>query len=139
MKIKEVTNPEEQLGLLRVIIDNTWSAIKQQADTHAKQKVAQPASKPKAKSPKAPKPAPYAAMPKQLPKPKPLYKANTQTTAQPMATPALKFSHKQVPSNNGAPNPANNKVLSPADTLKADKEKDDLINLSHGASPRKTL
>lgn len=67
MKIKEVTNPEEQLGLLRVIIDNTWSAIKQQADAHAKQKVAQPASKSKAKWRTAPKPTPYAAMPKQLP------------------------------------------------------------------------
>lgn len=139
MKIKEVTNPEEQLGLLRVIIDNTWSAIKQQADTQARQKVAQPPPKSKAKSPKAPKPAPYAAMPKPLPKPRPLYKVNTQTKVQPMATQAHKFSHKQAPSNNGAPNPVNNKGLSPADTLKADKEKDDLINLSYGALPRKTL
>jgi hypothetical protein len=139
MKIKEVTNPEEQLGLLRVIIDNTWSAIKQQADTQARHQAAQPTAKPKAKSPKAPKPAPYAAMPKQLPKPKPLYKTNTQTKAQPMATQALKFSHKQVPSSNGASNPVNNKVLSPADTLKADKEKDDLINLAYGALPRKPL
>jgi outer membrane biosynthesis protein TonB len=139
MKIKEITNPEEQLGLLRVIIDNTWSAIKQQADTQARHQAAQPTAKPKAKTPKAPKPAPYAAVPKQLPKPKPLYKTNTQTKAQPMATQAHKLSHKQVSSNNGAPNPINNKVLSPADTLKADKEKDDLINLSYGALPRKTL
>ena len=139
MKIKEVTNPEEQLGLLRVIIDNTWSAIKQQADTQARQKVAQPAPKSKAKSPKSPKPVPYAAMPKPLPKPKPLYTTYTQTKAQPVATQAHKFSHKQAPSNNGAPNPVNNKGLSPADTLKADKEKDDLINLSYGALPRKTL
>jgi hypothetical protein len=56
-----------------------------------------------------------------------------------MATQVHKFSHKQAPSNNGAPNPANTKGLSPADTLKADKEKDNLINLSHGALPRKTL
>jgi outer membrane biosynthesis protein TonB len=139
MKIKEVTNPEEQLGLLRVIIDNTWSAIKQQADTQAKQRATQPTPKPKAKAPKMPKPAPYAAMPKPLPKPKPLYKTKTQTKAQPVATQAHKFAHKQAPSNNGAPNPVNIKVLSPADTLKADKEKDDLINLSYGALPRKTL
>ena len=124
---------------MRVIIDNTWSAIKQQADTQARQKVAQHAPKSKAKSPKAPKPAPYAAMPKQLPNPKPLYKANTQTKAQPMATQAHKPFLKQAPSNNGAQNPVNNKVLSPADTLKVDKEKDDLINLSYGALPRKTL
>jgi len=105
----------------------------------AAKKAAQPAPKSKAKSPKAPKPAPYAAMPKQLPKPKPLYKINTQTKAQPMATQVHKFSHKQVPSNNGAPNPVNNKMLSPADTLKADKDKDDLINLTYGALPRKAL
>jgi hypothetical protein len=139
MKIKEVTNAEEQLGLLRLIIDNTWGAIKQQADTQARQKAAQPAPKSKAKSPKSPKPAPYAAIPKQLPKPKPLYKTNTQTKAQPMATQTHKLSHKQATSNTGAPNPVNNKVLSPADTLKVDKEKDDLINLSYGALPRKTL
>jgi hypothetical protein len=138
MKIKEVTNPEEQLGLLRVIIDNTWSAIKQHADTQARQKAAQSIPKSKAKSPKAPKPAPYAAMPKPLPKPRPLYKTNAKTKAQPMATQAQKLSHIQAPSNNGTPNTINNKVGSPVDTLKADKDKDDLISLSYGALPRKT-
>ena len=139
MKIKEVTNPEEQLGLLRVIIDNTWSAIKQQADSQARHKAAQPTPKSKAKAPKAQKPAPYAAMPKPLPKPKPLYPTNPQTKAQPMATQAHKFAHKQMPPNAGAPKPLNNKALSPADALKANKEKDELINLSYGALPRKTL
>jgi hypothetical protein len=139
MKIKEVTNPEEQLGLLRVIIDNTWSAIKQQADTQARHKAVQPTPKSKSKAPKATKPAPYAAMPKPLPKPKPLYRANTQTKAQPITTQAHKFSHKQVLPNSGTPNPVNNKGLSPADTLRADKEKDEFINLSYGALPRKTL
>ena len=139
MKIKEVTNPEEQLGLLRVIIDNTWSAIKQQADTQARHKAAQPSPKSKAKAPKLPKPAPYAAMPKPLPKPKPLYPTNPQTKVQPMATQAHKFTHKQMSPNAGAPKPLNNKALSPADTLKANKEKDELINLSYGALPRKTL
>ena len=139
MKIKEVTNPEEQLGLLRVIIDNTWSAIKQQADTHARQKVAQPTPKSKPKAPKAPKPAPYAAMPKPLPKPKPLYATNPQTKVQPIATQAHKFSHKQMPTNTSAQKSINNKELSPADALKANKDKDELINLSYGALPRKTL
>ena len=68
MKIKEVTNPEEQLGLLRVIIDNTWSAIKQQADTQARQRAAK-AVKTKPKVVKAPKKPPYAPQPKPLPKP----------------------------------------------------------------------
>ena len=34
MRIFEITSPEEQLGLLRLIIDNTWSAIASQADQH---------------------------------------------------------------------------------------------------------
>jgi hypothetical protein len=51
----EIANAEDQLGLLRIIMNNTWSAISQQASTQAKQKAAE-ASKPKAKTPKAPKP-----------------------------------------------------------------------------------
>ncbi len=67
MKIKEITNAQDQLDLLRVIIDNTWTAIKQQADVQAKQNAVQPVRPPKAK---AIKKAPYAAPPKPLPKPK---------------------------------------------------------------------
>ena len=37
MKIKEITNAQDQLELLRTIIDNTWTSIKQQADTQARQ------------------------------------------------------------------------------------------------------
>ncbi len=55
MRMYEIANAEDQLGLLRIIMNNTWSAISQQASTQAKQKAAE-ASKPKAKPPKAPKP-----------------------------------------------------------------------------------
>lgn len=55
MRMYEIANAEDQLGLLRVIMNNTWSAISQQASTQAKQKAAE-ASKPKAKAPKPPKP-----------------------------------------------------------------------------------
>jgi hypothetical protein len=65
MRIKEVTNPEEQLGLLKIIIDNTWSAIKQQADDHAKQQSSLANKlKPKAKISKV---KPAAPQPKPLP------------------------------------------------------------------------
>ena len=37
MKINEITNAQDQLELLRNIIDNTWTAIKQQADAQARQ------------------------------------------------------------------------------------------------------
>ena len=71
MRISEIASSEEQLGLLRLIIDNTWTAIKQQADAEARQNATQP--KPiKVKSVPKAKPAPMAAPPKPLPKPKPL-------------------------------------------------------------------
>jgi hypothetical protein len=57
MKMFEVTNAQDQLALLRLIIDNTWTAIKQQADAEAKHKVNKRIPKPKSTripTPKAP-------------------------------------------------------------------------------------
>jgi len=136
MKIKEVTNPEEQLGLLRVIIDNTWSAIKQQADTQARQKVAQPAPKSKAKSSKASKPAPYAAEPKQLPKPKPLYPSKPLKNPQPTATAANNFSHKPAQSSAGSQKLSMNNLPTNSMASLTNNEKDELINLSRGVLPK---
>ena len=71
MRMNEIASAEEQLGLLRLIIDNTWTAIKQQADAEARQKASQP--KPvKVKAVPKVKPAPMAAPQKPLPKPKPI-------------------------------------------------------------------
>jgi len=71
MRINEIASAEEQLGLLRLIIDNTWTAIKQQADAEALQKASQ--LKPvKLKTVPKVKPAPMAAPAKPLPRPKPL-------------------------------------------------------------------
>jgi len=41
MKIYEIANAEDQLGLLRVIIDNTWIAITQQAERQKLEKIKQ--------------------------------------------------------------------------------------------------
>ena len=68
MRIKEITNADDQLDLLRVIIDNTWSAIRKEAEVEARQRAAQ-ASRPKVKTIKAPQKPPYAPPPKPLPKP----------------------------------------------------------------------
>ena len=71
MRMNEIASAEEQLGLLRLIIDNTWTAIKQQADAEARQKASQP--KPvKVKTVPKVKPAPMVAPPKPLPKSKPI-------------------------------------------------------------------
>ncbi|MBU3641647.1 hypothetical protein [Polynucleobacter sp. Fuers-14] len=98
MRMYEIANAEDQLGLLRVIMNNTWSAISQQASAQAKQKATQ-ASKPKAKVPKAPKlpkpkvvSLPQRAMPAPVARPaqavqvkvaKPVAQAKTITPSQP--------------------------------------------------------
>jgi hypothetical protein len=133
MKVKEVTNPEEQLGLLRVIIDNTWSAIKQQADAQARQKASQPASKPKVKTSKPVKQAPYASKPKPLPKPKPLYPAKPQPV---MKSTIGKAVYKQPQVNIGAPKLASNNQLNQAGASLSNLEKDEVLNLSRGALPK---
>ncbi len=68
MKIKEITNTQDQLDLLRIIIDNTWSAIRQEAEVEARQQAAK-AVKAKPKPAMVPKKPPYVPPPKPLPKP----------------------------------------------------------------------
>jgi hypothetical protein len=133
MKVKEVTNPEEQLGLLRVIIDNTWSAIKQQADARARQKASQPASKVKVKAPKPPKQAPYASKPKPLPKPKPLYPAKPQPVMKSVIGKAV---YKQPQANIGTPKPPTNNHLNQASASLSNLEKDEVLNLPRGVLPK---
>jgi outer membrane biosynthesis protein TonB len=135
MKVKEVTNPEEQLGLLRVIIDNTWSAIKQQADAQARQKASQPASKPKVKTSKPAKQAPYASKPKPLPKPKPkpLYPAKPQPV---MKSTIGKAVYKQPQVNIGAQKLTSNNQVNQAGASLSNLEKDEVLNLSRGALPK---
>ena len=82
MKIKEITNAQDQLDLLRVIIDNTWGAIKQQADIEARQRASK-AVKTKPQAVKAPKKAPYAPQPKPLPRPPQQLAQPKQVTSKP--------------------------------------------------------
>ena len=133
MKVKEVTNPEEQLGLLRVIIDNTWSAIKQQADAQARQKASQPASKPKVKTSKPAKQALTASNPKPLPRPKPLYPAKPQPV---MKSTIGKAVYKQPQVNIGAQKLASNNQVNQAGASLSNLEKDEVLNLSRGALPK---
>ena len=81
MRMNEIASAEEQLGLMRLIIDNTWRAIKQQADAEARQRASQP--KPvKVKSVSKAKPAPMAAPPKPMPKPKPIQPLSVKSQPQ---------------------------------------------------------
>jgi hypothetical protein len=72
MRISEITDAQGQLELLRTVIDNTWTAIAQQAEQEKRaeaERMAQAKLKPR--SHKAVK-APYANPPAQLKKPLPL-------------------------------------------------------------------
>ena len=84
MRINEITDAQGQLELLRTVIDNTWTAIAQQAEQEKRAEAERKAqAKLKPRSRKAVK-APYASPPPPLKKPQPL-KANKPT---PTATPA---------------------------------------------------
>ena len=95
MKMFEVTNAQDKLDLLRLIIDNTWTAIRQEAEAEAKRNAVKKIPKPKAvriPAPKVPtlaKPSPnVTTKPVQLTKPiqakplqaNPINPTNTQLT-----------------------------------------------------------
>jgi cell wall-associated NlpC family hydrolase len=55
MRLYEIADAEEQLGLLRLVFDNTWAAIAQQAEQQKRAAAARKLSKPVV--PRVPKPA----------------------------------------------------------------------------------
>ena len=86
MRLYEFADAEAQLALLRTIIDNTWTAIAQQAE---QEKRTEAERKAKAKlKPRSSKPikAPYASPPPPLKKPQPLT-ANKPTPNPTLANP----------------------------------------------------
>ena len=91
MRLLEFASAEEQLALWKLVSDNVWKAIAQQARDEAAEKAErarQAKLKPKSKaSPPPPKPI-SALPPPPLPKPKPLYPNKpkaTPTQAKPTA------------------------------------------------------
>ncbi len=82
MRLREFTNAKEQLGLLRRIIDSTWTAIADEAAEQKKQQELErikASKKPRTKRTKiASSPRPPPLVPRTLPKPKtPATAANT--------------------------------------------------------------
>ena len=72
MRINEITDAQGQLELLRTVIDNTWTAIAQQAEQEKRDEAERKAqARLKPRSRKAIK-VPYASPPPQLKKPQPL-------------------------------------------------------------------
>ena len=86
MRINEITDAQGQLELLRTVIDNTWTAIAQQAEQEKRAEAERKAkAKIKPRSRKAVK-APYASPPPPLKKPQPLT-ANKPTPNPTLANP----------------------------------------------------
>ena len=86
MRINEITDAQGQLELLRTVIDNTWTAIAQQAEQERRAEAERKAqAKLKPRSRKAVK-APYASPPPPLKKPQPLT-ANKPTPNPTLANP----------------------------------------------------
>ena len=80
MRISEIANAEEQIGLLKIIMDKTWEALATQQRQQAQQAQQKAASKPRAVKPRNPK-APYAPPPPKLPSPhKPVAQAKAPHT-----------------------------------------------------------
>ena len=133
MKIKEITNAQDQLELLRTIIDNTWTSIKQQADTQARQASTKQVLNKKVKTAPIQK-APYAAPPKPLPKPKPLTPIPQtmgrlrDNNALPKPKPISGIS-KETPTNN----------LSSIDRNRSEREKQEIIKMAKGETPWRPL
>ena len=112
MRLVEFADAEEQLALWKLVSDNVWKAIADQAQQQAaerEEKARQAKLKPKApKAAALPEPIP-ALPPPPLPKPKPLYpnKTEKQPTVQPMPKSAM-----------NAPNAANSRRISQSSTSK---------------------
>lgn len=118
MRLYEFASAEEQLALLRLIIDNTWSAISQQAEQEKRAKEAKKAKaalKPKNKrGGKSAKAMPLPIVPAPVKKPKPLASptqppANpTQLQPQPSPKPSLKTNNPQPNNLTPVANPQQN-------------------------------
>ena len=104
MRINEITDAQGQLELLRTVIDNTWTAIAQQAEQERRAEAERKAqAKLKPRSKKATK-APY------VPPPTPLKKTKPTLSKQPTPTAKVSNPHalapiKPLPYSHTQPNP----------------------------------
>jgi hypothetical protein len=94
MKMFEVTNAQDKLDLLRLIMDNTWTAIRQEAEVEAKKKAVSKVPKPKAIRIPAPK-LQAVAKPNPNPANKPLTQAKP-TQAKPLQASPIKPINTQL-------------------------------------------
>ncbi len=153
MRINEITDAQGQLELLRTVIDNTWTAIAQQAE---QEKRAEAERKAQAKlKPRSSKPikAPYASPPPPLKKPKPLTankpipslaNPNADDTIKPIRStnkpmPSLHPSHTQAIPQNALNAPKDGYLDKNIDAVQNDERGTDRHSKNGIASHKKPL
>jgi hypothetical protein len=94
MNIFEVTNAQDKLDLLRLIMDNTWTAMRQEAEAEAKRNAVKKIPKPKAIRIPAPK-LQAVAKPNPNPANKPLTQAKP-IQAKPIQASPIKPANSQL-------------------------------------------
>ena len=109
MRLYEIANAEEQLGLLRLVLDNTWAAVAQQAEQQKRAAAARKLSKPVV--PRVRKPvAPRVPTPPKTP-------ANTAQPGQVSARPAAVIKPKSDVLRTVKPKPTVIKPIKPIATV----------------------
>ncbi|MCX7235361.1 MAG: hypothetical protein NTY26_18600 [Burkholderiales bacterium] len=107
MRLYEFTNAQEQLALLRVIVDNTWQAIEHEAQQQARAAAQRAAHKPKAGRSAAGKMhsvKPAAAAVKRSPAAQPVAPAAAKRTPTPAVTAASNMAAPLQQANRQQPN-----------------------------------
>lgn len=139
MKINEITNAQDQLALLQTIMDNTWSAIRQQADSQKIQRTKQA----KVPKPKLPKQAPMAPVPKPKPLPKsmpaplpPQQIKNQQIIAGQNQKTSVKKPLTPMPASL---NPLPYSIISPTNQNRNERERQEILKQARGETPWKPL
>jgi len=153
MRLYEFADAEAQLALLRKIIDNTWTAIAQQAEQEKRAEAERKAqAKLKPRSRKAVK-APYASPPPPLKKPQPptankptlnptLANPNADNTIKPIRStakpmPSLHPSHTQTTQQNALNAPKTGYLDKNIDAVKNDEHGTDRHSKNGIASLKK--
>ena len=127
MRIKEIANAEEQVGLLKLIMDKTWEALATQARQQSQQKASTKPPATKVRTPKAthvpqPKKLPAPPNPQQQKQP-PLQQKPIAPRAQPAAQAKVAQANKALPIPLKPPNDSKD-VFLPQRVAPLEKEKE---------------
>jgi hypothetical protein len=127
VRIKEIANAEEQVGLLKLIMDKTWEALATQARQQSQQKASTKPPATKVRTPKAthvpqPKKLPAPPNPQQQKQP-PLQQKPIAPRAQPTSQVKVAQPNKVLPTPPKPPNDSKD-VFLPQRVTAFEKEKE---------------